>query len=496
MDPDFEKFVFTPVDSDGIAPDVTKLSLGPKQTELLCAPDRVIDADGPWGCGKSLGCFEKMFLHAKHYAKVARCLVGRASYPGLRVLMTDFYELCPRAWVSKRKDGAPPECDWKNGAHFDFRPLDERFFDENVGGANYTFIFVDQAEQVTRTVFHKLQGRLRKKGALQQMVLDNNPEGHDWVYKEFIDPDTRVKSHRYIKFDLDENRHNLPPGVIESWMKLPPHVRAQYVEGSREAFAGLVYPQFNQHIHVIQDCDLPKHLPRFRAIDPGYGGVTCCLWGVLEPKSGAVIIYNELYEHGMTAREAAEAILSFEPDANYLPTGTVLDYQAWASTREDRERNTLSRLADDYAEHGLYCEKAVKQRDLGVNKVADYLGLEAGLENRVTDAMFKIDEGVFGSPRLFIMERCQNLLSEIVEYRWKRFRADEGGRVYGKVDTLPSPDHAMDAMRYLIVAVANWWRPQEQEAEEPDDGYDEAGFSLYRSDSGYQAVGAESWLGV
>lgn len=491
MDKEFEKFEFAPVESDEVAPDITKLRLGPKQTELLCATDRIIDADGPWGCGKSLGCFEKMFVHALHYRETARCLVGRASYPGLRVIMTDFYELCPPEWYTRRKDGAPPECTWANGAQFHFRPLDDRVFDTNIGGANYTFIFVDQAEQISRKVFHKLQGRLRKPGALQQFVLDNNPEGHDWIYREFIE--NKLKNHRYIKFDLDENRHNLPPEVIESWMQLPEHVRAQYVEGSREVFAGLVYPQFVQDIHVISGFRVPRRWPRFRSIDPGYGGVTCCLWGAVEPKTGAVVIYHELYEHGMTATEAAKAILAFEPGMDYVDT--VLDYQAWAKNQEDKRSGELSSLADDYEEAGLVCTKAKKQRDVGVNKVADYLKVVPGLENRVLDAMFKIREGVFGSPRLYIADVCENTLLEREEYRWKRFRADEGGRVYGKVDTLPSPDHAMDSLRYLILAVVNSWVPY-QEPEEENDGYDEAGFRLYGGNSGLVALGVNHWMDV
>ena len=492
MDRDFEAFDFTPLPADESAPKPSVVYMGPKQTELICATDRLIDADGPWGCGKSRGCFEKMFQHARHYGETARCLVGRATYPGLRVIMTDFYELCSPERYSHRKDGAPPECTWTNGAQFQFRPLDDRVFDTNIGGGNYTFIFVDQAEQISRKVFHKLQGRLRKPGALQQMVLDNNPEGHDWIYREFIE--AKLKNHRYIKFDLDENRRNLPPEVIESWMQLPEHVRAQYVEGSREVFAGLVYPQFLQDVHVVNKFRVPKHWARFRSIDPGYGGVTCCLWGAVEPKTGAVVIYNELYEHGMTAREAAKAILGFEPGMNYADT--VLDYQAWAKTQEDRRSGDLSSLADDYEEAGLLCSQAKKQRDVGVNKVADYLKLVPQLENRVLDAMFKIEEGVWGSPRLYIDARCENTLEELVEYRWKRFRADEGGRVYGKVDTLPSPDHAMDALRYMILCIVNSWIPQE-EPKEDDDGYDEAGFRLYGGgDSGVALAGAETPWGV
>ena len=54
-----------------------------------------------------------------------------------------------------------------------------------------------------------------------------------------------------------------------------------------------------------------------------------------------------------------------------------------------------------------------------------------------------------GKPRLFFFRTLKNTLSEIYDYRW----ADGGNEVNAREEPVKLNDHAMDALRYMVMAL-------------------------------------------
>ena len=55
-----------------------------------------------------------------------------------------------------------------------------------------------------------------------------------------------------------------------------------------------------------------------------------------------------------------------------------------------------------------------------------------------------------GRPRLMVFATCSHLIEEVAAYRWKPSRGAEDG----KQAPIKTADHAMDALRYLVLGLS------------------------------------------
>ena len=177
---------------------------------------------------------------------------------------------------------------------------------------------------------------------------------------------------------------------------------------------GAVYSEFDEDVHVVEPFEIPGSWRRLRSIDFGYTNPFVCLWGALD-SDGRLYIYREHYKAGVRTAEHAETILKLSGDERYC--ATVADHDA-------AERAELE-------SRGIRTEAAVKNVAGGIQSVKNRLAVCA--DDR---------------PRLYFFRTLRNLLSEIYDYRW--LPARDGGNA--REEPLKQNDHAMDALRYMVVA--------------------------------------------
>ncbi|MFM9997042.1 MAG: hypothetical protein ACKVU4_14735 [Phycisphaerales bacterium] len=200
-----------------------------------------------------------------------------------------------------------------------------------------------------------------------------------------------------------------------------------------------VFPEFNPAIHVIHtdppslrapSSTLPlghsatPPLPIYCGIDFGYRAPTVVLWAALD--NNTLFILNERVERAVILAEHVRALL----DSPWHPTWIAVD--------------PAGRAVNDQT--GLSPVQVLRRA--GFNIKATSLHLHTGLE--LIRARAKPANG--SPPRLFIHARCKHLIESIEKYHYDEDRPQNPDPVKD------GPDHAVDALRYLIQNLDKPWR--------------------------------------
>lgn len=418
----------------------------PKQAEFMRAVlqdpnSKYIAYVGGVGSGKTLiGCITMMTMAIMHPGDY---LVARLYMPELKMTtMKTFLEICPAELIVEYRvaDGIVKLKNIKGTVStVFFRQLEEY---DKLRSLNLSGFYIDEASQVSEEAFMLLQGRLRGPG-LRKGFLTSNPAGHNWLYSWFVKQDlfkdeSIKKQFKLIRAPSTENTH-LPDGYIKSMLLTwsPERIKRE-IEGSFDAFEGMVYHEFRRDTHSVQPFAIPPEWTRIVGADHGYRNPSCWLWAAIDYDDN-IYIYREFYEKEWDIREIVlgnkkqnkPGVLSLckgekieqvrmDPSVNAVnPQTGITNWQAY-----------LEHLPKDFPMLPANNDVAV-----GIDRVKQYLKL-----NPKTN-----------KPRLFIFNNCYNLLEEMSKYRYKELDSSQKGRSAEKEAPMKVDDHAMDALRYLVM---------------------------------------------
>lgn len=195
---------------------------------------------------------------------------------------------------------------------------------------------------------------------------------------------------------------------------------AQEYLGEFKKVKGLVYPSFSREIHVLSASDIPTEGTRYFGIDFGYTNPTAALLAIVDYDNNWYI-YDEIYQSQLTTEQATDTIKRRMKDDYF--TGQVGDS---AATQE----------IANYANHGIFIEPVSKEADsirTGIRLIQDRLIVQGN-----------------GKPKLFVSSNCKNLIWEFETYRYPDKKDDHND----PEEPLKENDHAMDALRYLMLTYA------------------------------------------
>ena len=186
---------------------------------------------------------------------------------------------------------------------------------------------------------------------------------------------------------------------------------------------GLVYPEFDPSIHIIEPFDVPKEWFDNISIDPGLNNPLSAHWYAVDYDNNIYVI-DEHYEakkdvvyHANIIKQKCEKL-----GWHYGFSGKIealIDSAAGQKTLASEK--SVSEL---FFENGISVNPKVN-KDLftGINRVKSYL------------------KNANGQAKLFIFKNCTNLIREIKSYSWG------SGDVPIKKD-----DHSLDELRYYIMS--------------------------------------------
>ena len=289
---------------------------------------------------------------------------------------------------------------------------------EKFQGASLDFVWFD--EEPPFDVYEECKMRvLDKKGDLFGTMTPL--KGLTWVYDEIYLNKYGNSEVYYIQMEWGDN-----PFLDKEEIELLTRSMSSETLDSRrygnfQTNGGLVYPEFEQSIHVIEPFDVPFEWQDKISIDPGLRNPLSAHF-YCEDFDGNIYVVAEHYESDKDVSYHAEQILA------------IADKLSW-----HRGRN-------GYLE--VLMDSAAGQRTLASQKSVAELFYEQGIiaDCRVNKDMFSgINrvKSVFASrpPKIFIFSTCVNMIREIKGYFW------------GDADLpIKKDDHAMDELRYYIIS--------------------------------------------
>ena len=205
--------------------------------------------------------------------------------------------------------------------------------------------------------------------------------------------------------------------------------------GKFGAGEGLVYPEFDESVHVIEPFPIPREWQDNISIDPGLNNPLSAHWYAVDFDDNVYVVF-EHYEAGQGVDYHAQEIkricdlLDWKRDARGRVTALI------DSAAKQRTLSGVQSVAELFYERGILVNPDV-EKDLfsGIAQVKSYLNRHNGL------------------PNLYIFNTCVHLISELKGYVWG------SGDAPKKVN-----DHSLDEMRYYLMSRPKKLPPPKQKS--------------------------------
>lgn len=187
--------------------------------------------------------------------------------------------------------------------------------------------------------------------------------------------------------------------------------------------AGLVYPEFDENVHVVKKpFRPPAEWQDIISIDPGLNNPLSAHWYAVD-YDGNVYVVAEHYEAGKDIAYHAEKIKSISKELGWKKDSSGKLCALIDSAANQKTLASNKSVTELFYDFGINVNPRVnKDMFSGVQRVKQYL---------------KVNNGV---PKLNIFPWCVNLIRELKSYRWS------AGDTPIKKD-----DHSLDELRYYLM---------------------------------------------
>lgn len=390
------------------------IELLPKQKEFIFLEDRFSCLSGGFGSAKTFaGCMKGIILSALFPGNSG--LVSRKTYPELRdATRKTFLELVPPTWI----------LDWneafntlmlKNGSQIIFRPIDDIRKQRSL---NLGWFYIDQAEETDESDFLDLVGRLRHPVSKQFGFMTVNPDGHNWIWKNFFNPDK--PKYKGINSTTMDNPH-LPEDYIQSLLtNYPKDWLDKFFYGSHEVKSGVILSEYTDDLQ-IDPFIIPTHWIKARGMDWGVDK-PCTKVSVALSDEGVFYVFDCYGMSGKSPEEHADNILERDRGISYQ--FTKMDSTAWRREGTSKNESKLS-VAMQFTKAGLSMSPATR----------DWSGSLLNMKSLMKQGKIKFFRGC-----------CDPLVEEMKSWKW-------GKPVAGKESPAIGDDHYIDSARYVIFAL-------------------------------------------
>jgi hypothetical protein len=474
-----------------------RLKKGSLHDKFLNSRAKIQFMGGGFGNGKTSAAVNKALIIAQNYPG-SNILIARATYPKLNdtIRKAVLDEWCPKDWIKRRPTKDDNTLVLKNDSTINFRYVAQRgktsedgTTSSNLLSANYDLVVVDQIEdpEISYKDFTDLMGRLRGSAKYigndptmpasgpRWMILTANPS-MNWVYQKLVKPvyDYKQKGLRSEDLIVDpvtnepmielfegstyDNSLNLDEDYIRGLeATYKGQQRERYLMGGWAAYEGLVYPGFDERIHVVEHATLLAYLRERAAVlrrnflrglspragyDYGLVNPSCFLLGATDPEHGITFVFDGFYQKEYKIDEQSDHILGLQLEHRGIFNGSSTRpysyppiYADPAIFRRGGDKGTT--IAGVFADAGVPMFRGGNAVATGIAKVTELLAEDEFLTHPITNKE--------SSPRLIISSKLDFLASEFTSYYWKK-------NPYGHYTDEPTDkdDHALDTLKYLL----------------------------------------------
>jgi phage terminase large subunit len=429
---------------------------------------------GGWGNGKTSGGCAEFFLRLIEYPGT-NSIIARKTRPELRATTWDMLvngDTSPGGW-----EGIPKVCiktinksdlfiELWNGSKVHGLPLDDPKKLENF---NLGLFMIDQAEEVEEDVLLKFHGRLRQHNSPREGLLLFNPDGHNHLWRRFIDPerkDSWKAQYKAIEASPFDNP-NLPADYLEQFDQLPKHWYDRYVLGSHDVFVGQIFTEWHPDSHVIEPFHIPKDWERWCCIDPGIRHEGCVSWMARDYLNNWYY-YREILEAGHDIAWWADTITETESRPDWGGPDEEINVRLIGPEAQQRAQTDGRTVMGVFQEEGID-DLEISDRDpvARISRIASALRPTAGHARPDWAVGGYDDQGVgasdgegdemsavSGAPRLYVFSDCAKLQEYLPQYRWRpqrtNFTEEAPPEAVRKKD-----DHNIDCLGHILVAAGD-----------------------------------------
>lgn len=296
---------------------------------------------------------------------------------------------------------------------------------EKFQGASLDFVWFD--EEPPKDIYEECRMRIfDKRGDIFGTMTPL--KGLTWVYDE-IELNEKDDPQVWCEYMQWEDNPYLDKGEIEAMCKsvsASDQLSRRY--GKFSTGEGLVYPEFDQSVHVVDPFDIPKEWQATISIDPGLTNPTCALFFAVD-FDGVIYAVDEHFEAGVSIDTHVAKIFAIADKLNWKRDGKGRLYALIDSAANQHTLACQKSVAELFSEKGILVNTAVN-KDL-------YSGIQR------IKSLFEQKP-----PRIYIFKTCSNLIREIKSYWW-----GSGDR------PKKEDDHALDALRYFVMSLPKPSKP-------------------------------------
>lgn len=399
--------------------------------ELFYCRDPYVLIEGPAGTGKSRGVLEKGFALMDLYPGCRIGLFRKTRRSLTQTSMVTFEQkVCPPGLI--HFSTVDQEYRHPNGAIMAVGGLDKP---SKIMSSEYDVILVPEATEVTEDDAESLSTRLRN-GVIpyQQIIFDCNPAGPlHWLNQRCKDKGgdiTRLRSRHKdnpVLWDaLNGKWTALGYQYLQKLKKLSGVRFYRFFKGIWRQSEGMVFSEWDERIHLVENQPIPDAWPRYWGVDFGYTNPFCWQEWAKDPDDRLWLI-NEIYHTQKLVSDHAKDILRVTGNMRIRPRALVCDHDAEGRATLERELKIQTTLA--YKNSITENIEAVRRR---MRPAGD--GLPRVLIMR--DVLYQRD------PELTDAKKPTCTLEEFESYIWDDKK---------KKDTPKDEnDHAMNTLEYVV----------------------------------------------
>ena len=291
-----------------------------KQREFLGASYDEVLYGGSAGGGKTDAMLIDMLglgQNALNWSRY-RAILFRRTFPELGELVDRSREIYPAIFPGAVYVSSEHEWRFPSGAKIMFGYMDkdeDRFRHQ---GNEYQWVGWDELTHWATPVCYKyLQSRTRSINpqirCFTRATTNPGGRGHAWVKKYWQIPNDghgtkfahveKIGKHKAVTFRqfiparLEDNPYLRDSGYRDMLLRMPDNERKKLLDGRWDVVEGQFFTIWDPTKHIVKPFEIPKHWPRWRAMDWGSTKPYSVGWYTIDP-DGVVYRYRELYGWG------------------------------------------------------------------------------------------------------------------------------------------------------------------------------------------------------
>lgn len=431
---------------------VRMLQPTPKQEMFLKAKQRHVAYGGARGGGKSEAVRMKAKLLALAWPGI-RILLVRRTYQ--EVINNHVPQLKADLRDVARFNKTDKEFVFDNGSIIKLGYCDKDADLDQYQGVEYDVIFLDEACQLLEEWIRKINACIRGVNRFPKRTYYTlNPGGpsHAYFKRVFVDrqfqPTEKPDEYFFIQAKLEDNQPLMrsQPEYIESLRMQPPRIRAMWLDGSWDIYAGQFFEDFvndpehyedRRWTHVIEPFDIPAGWNVFRSYDFGYNKPFSCAWWAVD-YDGVIYRIMELYgcrRAPDTGEDEPNEGVKWTPEEQFREIARIEHEHRWLRGRRIRgvadpaiwDTSRGESIAETAARAGIYFDMGDNERIPGWMQVHYRLAFD--------------DEGY---PQMYVFRGCRAFIRTIPLLMYDAHRPED-------LDTAME-DHVADEVRYFCMS--------------------------------------------